>query len=392
MKAALLASVLLLGIGSVSAVNAAGITSFGDAQEGRIPLTSSFIGAKPMKLPVVPKGQPRKVSPADKAAVATKRSVKPGARRGSAGGPAGQMLQIVPDPEIKASTKPEKPAASATGTQSPMAYGDAGLPFSTSRVELNSSRADVTKLYPYRAAGRLAITRPDGRSTCTAALIDKGILITAAHCVAQFGGSQYSGFSFIPGYYKGQGAYGAFGARRVYVKTSYLNGTDNCEVGGVVCENDVAILVMKRNADFKYPGQLVGWYGIAWDGYGFTPSGEAQVTQLGYPSGLDSGRQMIRNDSRATIDNGSAYNTLIGSPMDAGSSGGPWVINLGVPPAYARSEGYESDPNMLIGVTSWGYTDDEMWDEQGASPFLSSNVQELLAAACADYPSACSPQ
>lgn len=389
MRSALFSAAILAGIGSIGAAHAAGITSFGDSMDSRMPAAASFLGAKPMTLPVRPRGQV-KGNPAASALGAAKRSLKPGGRRGSAGGPVRDMMQIVPDPGA-GFTAPSGKAAAAAGN-SPQAYGDAGIPFSTSRVELNSKRADVTKLYPYRAAGRLAFTTPEGRATCSAALVDKGIIITAAHCVAEFGGARYTGFSFIPGYYKGQGAYGAFGASRVYLKTSYLNGTDNCAVSGVECENDVALIVMKRNADLKYPGQLAGWFGLAWDGYGFTPEGQSHVTQLGYPGSLDGGRQMIRNDSIAYAADGSAYNTVIGSSMDGGSSGGPWVINLGVQPDYAISAGYEADPNMIIGVTSWGFSDDDEMDEQGASPLLSSNVGELLSAACADYPSACSPQ
>lgn len=390
MKTGVLFGSVLLSLSGLSSLQAAEVTSFADARKSNVPDAAVFLGAKPMKLPVLTNGQRKKINSVSAAAAAHTSTMKPVGRKGSLGGPVREMIQIVPDPETNASSTPPKAAMASGGVNAPMAYGDADIPFSTSRVELNSTKADVTKLYPYRAAGRLAFTVPEGRATCSAALVDKGILLTAAHCVAQFGGASYSGFSFIPGYYKGKGAYGSFGAQQVYVKTSYLNGTDNCEVPGVECEDDVALIVMKRNADLKYPGQLTGWFGAAWDGYGFTPSGEAHITQLGYPGGLDGGRQMIRNDSTAYASQGSSYNTVIGSSMDGGSSGGPWVVNLGVEPVYGISSGYESNPNMIIGVTSWG--SDDQTEQQGASPFLSSNIGELFAAACADFPSACTPQ
>lgn len=374
----------LAGVGQ-----AAEIVSFGSASDKSLPVASVFLGAKPLRLPKLTKEQLQHQKQLAGKRGGTTQVNKPAYRKGNAGGPVREPIQIVPDPGANTPAPRTKQAVGAQPGIGTMAYGESEIPFSTSRVELNPSKSDVTKLFPYRAAGRLGFKVPDGTATCSAALIDKGILLTAAHCVTEFGGPKFSGFTFIPGYYKGKGAYGAFRGRKVYVNAGYANGTDVCD-DGVVCENDVAVIVLDPNDELTYPGDLTGWYGFGWDGYGFTPSAETHITQLGYPGGLDNARQMIRNDS---IGYGFQYaqnNTVIGSGMDAGSSGGPWVANLGMPPEAGIGTGADSDPNTIIGVTSWGYDDGGVYLQQGASPFTSNNVAKLYSAACKNYPSACS--
>jgi hypothetical protein len=46
------------------------------------------------------------------------------------------------------------------------------------------------------------------------------------------------------------------------------------------------------------------------------------------------------------------------------------------------------DFNIVVGVTSWGYTD-SFTKQQGSSPFTSRNIKALVDVACRVYPSAC---
>lgn len=107
-------------------------------------------------------------------------------------------------------------------------------------------------------------------------------------------------------------------------------GDGSC-IDGVVCLNDAASIVL---ADMrgKFIGSKTGCLGFAVDGYGFSSNLLAQVTQFGYPSGIDYGNWISRSDSPGEVwDDSLAYNTIIGSPLNDGSSGGPWVANLGNP-------------------------------------------------------------
>ena len=137
------------------------------------------------------------------------------------------------------------------------------------------------------------------------------------------------------------------------------------------------------------PGKTTGWLGYGWNGYGFTSNGLTEVTQLGYPVGLDSGLYMERTDSYGYVNTSFSNNTVIGSNMNGGSSGGPWVVNLGLPSVLTgETNGGASASNIVIGVTSWGYSSTAP-KEQGASPFTSGNMIPLVSAACGTYPGNC---
>ena len=266
-------------------------------------------------------------------------------------------------------------------------FGTGNRPFSTARADLNPLATNTS--FPYRASGKLFFTRGASTFTCSASLIKRGVVVTAAHCVADFGGELHTGFSFVPGYRSGSAPYGVWAAKRVFVLTSYLNGTDSCTVDGVVCQNDIAVLFLKPQAG-AYPGTSTGWYGYAGDGYGFTAGGLTQITQTGYPGCLNNGKVMQRNDSAGFKDSTSSDNTVIGSLMCGGSSGGPWLVNFGLRPKLTGAgAGMVPDPNIVVGVTSWGYVNG-LPKEQGASPFLSTNIPLLVESACALAPAACS--
>jgi len=80
-------------------------------------------------------------------------------------------------------------------------------------------------------------------------LIDRGIVVTAAHCVASFGKKQYySGWTFIPGYRDGVAPFGKWTVAKAFVLSAYPDGTDTCQEG-VVCEDDVAVLVLNPQSD-----------------------------------------------------------------------------------------------------------------------------------------------
>ncbi|MGB8899455.1 MAG: hypothetical protein WCC90_09655, partial [Methylocella sp.] len=79
-------------------------------------------------------------------------------------------------------------------------------------------------------------------------------------------------------------------------------------------------------------------------------------------------------------------NTLIGSLQSNGSSGGPWVVNLGQPPVLTNINfGSAADHNIIVGVTSWGYNDASV-KEQGASPFTTDNITVIVNAQCSTAP------
>ena len=266
-------------------------------------------------------------------------------------------------------------------------FGTNNHPFSTARADLYGAKTN--KDYPYSAAGKLFFKIGSDTYICSASMIKRGIVVTAAHCVANYGASQfYSGWQFVPAYRNGKAPFGTWTVAQAWVKTAYYNGTDGCAVYGIVCPDDVALLILNTQGG-GYAGTSTGWYGYGWDGFSFTSNGLTNVTQLGYPAGLNSAAFMERNDSYGYVSSANSNNTVIGSNMDGGSSGGPWTANFGLPPTLTgETNGSAPNPNVVIGVTSWGYTSTAP-KEQGASPFTSNNIVSLVTSACGSVPAAC---
>ncbi|WP_436638378.1 trypsin-like serine peptidase [Microbaculum sp. FT89] len=293
----------------------------------------------------------------------------------------------------------------------PMAYGTAGIPYTTVRAAVtrpgyarNKKMVPITSR-PYSTTGKLYMKFGGSTFVCTASLLRKGILVTAAHCISEFGNGP-AGFAdaavwypaMVSGGKRGR-PFGRFRAVNIFVPEPYYDGSDTCDplYPGIVCNNDVATIALrkekvrfrnfrgKKKVVTKYPGQLVGTYRFGVNGYSYTTlpaefgsASAAQITQLGYPVALDKGLQMQRTDSIGfRVVDGDLINTLIGSAQTGGSSGGPWLVNFGTRPAVDATDaslGFASTPNVVVGVTSYGVETPTNVNYQGAS-FFGQNVE-----------------
>jgi len=134
-----------------------------------------------------------------------------------------------------------------------------------------------------------------------------------------------------------------------------------------------------------YAGNKTGWYGFGWNGYSYTSFAglnAAQISQLGYSQAIDGGSYMQRTDSLGYVSHSNSNNTIIGSLQTGGSSGGPWLVNLGMTPSLSGINfGSAADHNIVVGVTSWGYISN-LPKEHGASPFTSGNILFLYNVYC----------
>jgi V8-like Glu-specific endopeptidase len=273
-----------------------------------------------------------------------------------------------------------KALASQAAGVAPQDFGTSNHVYTEART--NALGDLTTRYYPFRPTGKLWFNIGAGTYVCSASLIKPGVIVTAAHCVANFGANQfYSNWQFAAAYDGGVAPYGIATAKQARVMTAYYNGTDSCAQRGVVCQNDVAVIVLNSNV-----GNSAGWYGYGWNGYSYA-NNQAHITQLGYPQSIDGGSWQERTDSQGYVSGSMSNNTVIGSAMTGGSSGGPWLVNLGVA-GSGQGTGLAPNGNVVVGVTSWGYTAAGI-KEQGASPFTSSNIVSLVNAACSAYPGSC---
>jgi V8-like Glu-specific endopeptidase len=350
------------------------------ATQTQVSSTIDFDNAQPMPLPTATGTPPSQLDLLRVGPAPSKRA--PGVSPGDPGSPEAKGAAGEAEDE-------ETAAASGDDAES-QEFGTSGQPFTTNRVDVQGNR--TSKFYPYRAAGKLYFNIGTSTYVCSASLIKPGVLVTAAHCVANFGASQfYSNWTFKPGYdtaYTKSTPYKTWTGKTAWVKTSYYTGTESCYQTGVICPNDVAIIVLNPISG-AYPGATTGWFGYGWDGWGFNGSGQTLINQLGYPVSHDSGGRMQRNDSQGVKYATYSNNTLIGSLMTGGSSGGPWLNNLGIAPSISGiSFGSYATRNVVVGVTSWGWTDAAV-KQQGASPFTSGNIVSLVNSACTGDPAAC---
>jgi V8-like Glu-specific endopeptidase len=288
------------------------------------------------------------------------------------------------------------------GQFAPEAFGSANHPFTTKRASAKDSSTPVAE-FPWRATGKLFMKFGAQTFVCTASVIGKGLLVTAAHCVHNFG-QEASGcadtVTFEPARHEGSRPFGTWTATQVWVPTTYFDGTDVCSSAapGVVCENDLAVVVLAKK-DGKQIAEVTGQYGYPKgdDDYGyasFLGQRAAQITQLGYPAKNYAGDKMVRTDSLGYWDE--PNNVIIGSNQTGGSSGAPWLQNFGSDtPDFTGTPPIDNDSNQVVGTTSWGFTADTV-KVQGASRFSTntayttkSNIESLVSSACAANPDAC---
>lgn len=276
--------------------------------------------------------------------------------------------------------------------------GTENHPFATKNASADGVSTPV-ELYPWRAAGKLFMKFGTQTFVCTASVIRKGLLVTAAHCVHNYGKKEEGwadAITFEPARHDSEKPYKTWTAKEWWIPKVYFDGTDKCTVIGVVCENDVAVVVMDR-LDGKEIGDVTGQYDFRdQPDYGyvdFLQKKATQITQLGYPSENYDGLKMIRTDSLGYQDD--PNNVIIGSDQTGGSSGGPWIENFGMTTSHTGSVPTGNDSNIVVATTSWGFTSDK-FKVQGGSRFsknskytTKSNIRSLVDSACAANPGSC---
>lgn len=294
-------------------------------------------------------------------------------------GTAGAVSESLPNNNNNSTPSGNDNVAGESSQNSPLSYGTSRLPFSTSRViggTTNPAAAD-----PYRRAGKLymAFGGTTYNTICSASLIGRSLLLTAAHCVHDYGKGN-AGWArrvkFVPGY---DSRYSSveYESSSFLIPSAYFNGTDTCTQVGVVCNNDIALVALNNDFSGQQAGNRYGWYGYGWNGYSYSvPDAGSQgvfgnklfaaITQLGYPGAHDSGlRMQINTAYGAYYATGDLKNTWLGSAMTGGSSGGPWLVNFGQN-ASGADYGTANARNTVVGVTSYGNVSQK---RQGSSWF-----------------------
>ena len=177
-------------------------------------------------------------------------------------------------------------ASESSSGSEPRAFGNFGIPYTETRVQLGPTNqtsgsagfALLASTFPYRAIGKLIFTSEGQEFHCTASVIRRGIIVTAAHCVQDFGNGNvlFTDFQFIPANDGRDGAsavqqrpYGLWTVRAVVRPDSWADGTDTgCESAR---NNDLAVLALNKR-DGKHIGQVVGQLAYGWNSVQFISS------------------------------------------------------------------------------------------------------------------------
>ena len=134
-----------------------------------------FVHAQPMKLPRVP-AHMQASAREDLIRALTSRSVLIESGAAPAGQGNGRMNPIhLGVPHARAADADEV---------TPQEFGANNHPFSTAQADLTPVATNTS--FPYRAAGKLFFNIGTDTFVCSASLIQRGVVVTAAHCVANF--------------------------------------------------------------------------------------------------------------------------------------------------------------------------------------------------------------
>jgi len=267
------------------------------------------------------------------------------------------LLAAVPESDLRAAGADERVLEKRIST--PL--------FTSSRIVPQT--ADTA--YPYSTVGRLTFTIPgQGTASCSAAVINRRLVLTAGHCVHR--GSEdtlgfYSNFMFTPAYRNGAAPFGTWTATAYSVTGAWAAGK-----GIYPNPGDFGVLEIADQGG-KRIGDVTGWLGVL-PNHLFPNI----VTMLGYPSNIDGGKLMHQVVSQGIGPTG-ARTYAYGSDMK-GAGGGPWVQSFGIP-----GTGQSGPFNVIVGVTSF----EVAGANEVSSSTFDAKVLALVNQLCARKPGNC---
>ena len=183
---------------------------------------------------------------------------------------------------------------------------------------------DEYTVWPYRTIGKLFFKRNGGRYVCSAASIGNNAIWTAGHCLHS-GNGKASGWAtdvvFVPAYKDGSAPYGQWRAKQLFTSPSWYRGGIPA---GLTQDWGGAVL---HPLNGRTISQRVGWLGFATNFNRYQ-----HWHSFGYPAAapFTGKRMVVASASFAYTGQVAGTDTTgMGNDMTGGSSGGPWIMNLG---------------------------------------------------------------
>jgi hypothetical protein len=251
-------------------------------------------------------------------------------------------------------------AASATGRAAA-----ASTPVSSATHAQNEPTAasSAMAVSGYKTVGKFFVQVLGAKFSCTATVIGRNIIVTAAHCFkGMISGIKYttSGWMFAPMWHDNQFPYGKWSVQSVYLPRSWIDSLDP--------NADYAIVVLNPRSGHDvayYTGQ------DSWNSsLSLAPGQSAPVRVVGIPESSTSAR--ISLTRAVTVQVGRGFKVLrAGTPgFGNGTSGGPRLDPVSP----------QTDTGTIIGVTG-GYQAGGATDSPSYADFLSGHFADLATAA-----------
>ncbi|WP_159711727.1 trypsin-like serine peptidase [Geminicoccus flavidas] len=229
------------------------------------------------------------------------------------------------------------PLMSASNAVAPAAANASRQEFTNSRVvPMNVLKG----MYPWQATGKLFFRTDTGQdSVCSGAIVQHRVIATAGHCLYNpVTRKFFSNFMFVPGHDNGSSPCGGYSWEYAAVTSSWQNGN-----GVLPNRADFGVLVA-ANKPCRGKGRIGA--SLGWLGWRTNAVLNKHVTILGYPCNLDSCQVLQQTNTLVNRSRGPAVEA--GSYHEGGASGGPWVLDWGIP-----SSGQPANSLQIVGITSY---------------------------------------
>ena len=253
---------------------------------------------------------------------------------------------------------------------SPMAWGTYPFPYTRYKTSL------LKNTYPESTVGKLFFTMSGINYVCSASVIGAHLLITARHCVYDYGsGAWATNVVFYPGYDSGKantrlGPSNGWLGRQNYTWVSGASGWQY-DIGfiQVFNQNRTGCAAQSGNPTVaSYTGTLGYKYGGSYDARQFDIFGYPQASPF-------SGKFPYQCEtSTGSLNTFGETNTFeVGCDMTGGSSGGPWLDT------YKLNE--SGAMNYVTSVTSFKWTSPSRPQSLNGPQFMTGNFYNLLVGA-----------
>ncbi len=215
----------------------------------------------------------------------------------------------------------------------------------------------------YKTVGKFFVQVLTFRFNCTAAVIGRNIIVTAAHCfIGRISGVNYvtTGWMFAPMWHDNQFPYGKWYVHSVYLARNWISTLDP--------KFDFAVVVLNRRG-----GRSVGSYTgqDSWNSKLVLKPGQSTPVRVVAIPGASS-KALISVTRAVAVQASRRLEVLKASTpgFGNGASGGPWFYPFNT----------KTDTGTIIGVTG-GYQDGGATDSPSYADFLTGHFSDLMAAA-----------